>query len=47
MNIGSETEYVPHTDNSFYTSQEFSSIASESITEYRSGKVEDMDILEK
>jgi len=47
IKIGIENEYIPNTDNSFYNSQEFKGIASESIAEYRSGKIEDMDILEK
>ena len=45
IKIGIENEYVSKTDNDFYNSDQFKNIVSESITEYRSGKAEDMDIL--
>ena len=45
VKIGIENEYVSKIDNNFYNSDQFKNIVSESITEYRSGKTEDMDIL--
>jgi hypothetical protein len=45
IKIGIENEYIPASDNEFYKSNEFKTIVSESIGEYRSGKTEDMDIL--
>ncbi len=45
--LGIEYEYVPKTSNVFFNSKEFKEIVSESIAEDRSGKTEDMDILEK
>ena len=45
IKIGIENEYVSKIDNNFYNSDQFKNIVSESITEYRSGKTEDMDIL--
>lgn len=47
IKLGIENEYVPKTSNVFYNSQEFKEIVSESIVDYRSGKTEDMDILER
>jgi|LGVE01.1.fsa_nt_gb hypothetical protein len=46
IKLGIENEYVPEASNAFYSSQEFKAIVGESIVEYRSGKAEDMDILE-
>ena len=46
IKLGIENEYVPKSSNVFYNSQEFKEIIGESIVEYRSGKSEDMDILE-
>ena len=45
LKIGIENEYVSKVDNEFYNSDQFKNIISESITEYRSGNTEDMDIL--
>ena len=45
VKLGIETEYMSKTDNDFYNSEQFKSIVSESIVEYRSGKTDDMDIL--
>jgi len=45
IKIGIENECVSESDNVFYNSDQFKKIVSESITEYRSGKTEDMDIL--
>jgi hypothetical protein len=45
IKIGIENEYVSISDNVFYNSDQFKNIVSKSITEYRSGKTEDMDIL--
>ncbi|MCX5809887.1 MAG: hypothetical protein NTX36_11045 [Proteobacteria bacterium] len=45
IKIGIENEYVSKIDNDFYNSDQFKNMVSESITEYRSGKTEDMDIL--
>ena len=44
IKIGIENEYMSKTNNDFYNSARFKNIVSESITEYRSGKTEDMDI---
>lgn len=46
IKLGIENEYVPKSSNVFYNSHEFKEIVGESIVEYRSGKSEDMDILE-
>ena len=43
LKIGIENEFIPKSENDFYQSQEFQSIVSESIKEYRDGKTEDMD----
>ena len=45
IKIGIENEYVSKIDNDFYDSDQFKNMVSDSITEYRSGKTEDMDIL--
>jgi len=45
IKIGIENEYISGSDNDFYNSDRFKNIVSESITEFRSGKTEDMDIL--
>jgi len=45
VKIGLENEYVSKIDNGFYNSDQFKNIVSEAITEHRSGKTEDMDIL--
>ena len=45
IKIGIENEYVSKIDNDFYNSDQFKNIVSESVTEYRSGNTEDMDIL--
>ena len=45
VKIGFENEYVSKIDNGFYNSDQFKNIVSEAITEHRSGKTEDMDIL--
>jgi hypothetical protein len=45
IKIGIENEYVSKIDNVFYNSDQFKKIVSESITEYRNGKTEDMSIL--
>jgi hypothetical protein len=45
IKIGIENEYVSKIDNDFYNSDQFKNMVSDSITEYRSGKTEDMDIL--
>ena len=45
IKIGIEHEYVSKIDNGFYNSDQFKKIVSESITEYRNGKTEDMSIL--
>ena len=44
IKIGIDHEYLPKTDNEFYNSNEFKGILSESISEYRHGKTENMDI---
>jgi len=44
IKIGVENEYIPRTDNIFYNSDEFKGILSESISEYRHGNTENMDI---
>ena len=43
LKIGIENEFIPKSENDFYQSEEFQSIVSESIKEYRDGKTEDMD----
>lgn len=45
LKIGIENEFIPKSENDFYHSEEFQSIVSESIKEYRAGKTEDMDTL--
>ena len=45
IKIGIENEYVSKCDNDFYNSNRFKNIVSESIAEYRSGNIEDMDTL--
>ncbi len=45
IKIGIENEYVSKSDNVYYKSDQFKNIVSESITEYRSGKTEDMDMI--
>ncbi len=45
IKIGIENEYISKIDNDFYNSDQFKNMVSDSITEYRSGKTEDMDIL--
>ena len=42
IKIGIENEYISKIDNDFYNSDQFKNIVSESITEYRSGKTEDV-----
>ena len=43
LKIGIENEFIPKSENDFYQSEEFQSIVSESIKEYRDGKTENMD----
>ena len=44
VKIGVENEYISRTDDIFYNSDEFKGILSESISEYRQGKTDNMDI---
>lgn len=46
IKLGIEFEFLPQADNEFYQSKEFKNIVAESISEYRQGKVEDMDLSE-
>jgi hypothetical protein len=46
IKLGIEFEFLPQADNEFYQSNEFKNIVAESISEYRLGKVDDMDLSE-
>jgi hypothetical protein len=42
--FGIEFEFLAKVDNEFYQSDEFKNIVAESISEYRQGKTDDMDL---
>jgi len=42
--FGIEFEFLAKEDNEFYQSDEFKNIVAESISEYRQGKTDDMDL---
>ena len=44
IRLGIEFEFQPKADNAFYQSDEFKNIVAESISEYRQGKTDDMDL---
>jgi hypothetical protein len=44
IKLGIEFEFLAKVDNAFYQSDEFKNIVAESISEYRQGKTDDMDL---
>lgn len=46
IKVGIEFEFLAKVDNEFYQSNDFKSIVAESISEYRQGKADDMDLSE-
>jgi len=44
IKLGIEFEFLAKVDNQFYQSDEFKNIVAESISEYRQGKTDDMDL---
>ncbi len=45
IKIGIQNEYISKSENEFYNSDQFTTIVSEAIVEYRGGNTEEMDII--
>ena len=42
--LGVENEFVPHTDNPFYRSEEFAGKMADAMREHKAGQTGDMDL---